>query len=73
MNPLIALHVALLTLTDSARSGLTARRRRLLEQDPEAGLTTLEITVIALGLFLIAGVAVAVLTGAVQTRLDKIK
>ena len=72
MNALIALHIALLTLTDRARTGLTARRHQQ-QDDPEAGLSTLEITVIGLGLFLIAGVAVVVLTGATQSRLDKIK
>lgn len=74
MTPLVVLHLALLTLSDRTRTGLVARRQRLLaEQDREAGLSTLEITVIALGLFLIAGVAVVVLTLATQGRLDKIK
>lgn len=73
MNPLIALHVALLTLTDRTRTGLVTRHRRMLEGDREAGLTTLEITIIGLGLFLIAGIAVVVLTNATQSRLDKIK
>ncbi len=73
MNPLIALHVALLTLTDRTRTGLATRHRQMLEGDREAGLTTLEITIIGLGLFLIAGIAVVVLTNATQSRLDKIK
>jgi ABC-type antimicrobial peptide transport system permease subunit len=77
MNPLIALHLclhsALLALPGRARTGLASRRRRLLEHDREAGLSTLEITIIALGLFLIAGIAVAVLTGATQNRLDQIQ
>ncbi len=72
MNPLVALHLALLTLTDRTRTGLSTRRQQML-QDREAGLSTLEITIIALGLFLIAGIAVAVLTGATQGRLDQIK
>jgi len=72
MNPLVALHLTLLTLTDRTRTGLRTRRQRML-QDHEAGLSTLEITIIALGLFLIAGIAVAVLTGAAQTRLDQIQ
>ena len=72
MNALIALHIAVLTLTDRARTGLTARRRQW-QSEPDAGLSTLEITVIGLGLFLIAGIAVVVLTGATQSRLDKIK
>ena len=73
MNPLVALHLALLTLHDRTRSGLAARRQQLLQQEREAGLSTLEITIIALGLFLIAGIAVAVLTGATQGRLDRIR
>ena len=73
MNPLVALHLTLLTLTDRTRTGLAGRRQQRLDADPEAGLSTLEITVIALGLFLIAGIAVAVLTGATQGRLDRIK
>lgn len=72
MNPLVALNLALLTLNDRTRSGLAARRQQL-EQDPEAGLSTLEITIIALGLFLIAGIAVVVLTNATQGRLDQIQ
>ena len=71
MNPFVALHLALLTLTDTAHKGV-ANRRRQLQEDREAGLSTLEITVIALGLFLIAGVAVVVLTTATQNRLDQI-
>ena len=73
MNPLAALHLALLTLNDRTRSGLAARRQQLREPGREAGLSTLEITIIALGLFLIAGVAVVVLTDATQGRLDQIK
>lgn len=73
MNPLVALHLALLTLNDRSRSGLASRRQQLLEQDREAGLSTLEITIIALGLFLIAGIAVVVLTNATQGRLDQIQ
>jgi hypothetical protein len=73
MNPLVALHLTLLTLTDRTRTRtrLNARRQRMLV-DREAGLSTLEITIIALGLFLIAGIAVAVLTNAAQSRLDQI-
>lgn len=73
MNLLIALHVVLMTLNDRARTGLTTRRQQMLGRDGEAGLTTLEITIVGLGLFLIAGVAVVVLTSATQSRLDKIK
>ena len=73
MNALVALHLALLTLHDRAWSGLSTRRQQLLGQDREAGLSTLEITIIALGLFLIAGVAIVVLTNATQSRLDQIQ
>ena len=38
----------------------------------DSGLGTLEVVIIALGLFTLAGLAVAVLTGAVQSRLDQI-
>lgn len=73
MNPLVALHLALLTLHDRVCSGLSTRRQQLLDQDREAGLSTLEITIIALGLFLIAGVAVVVITNATQARLNRIQ
>ena len=74
MNPLVALHLTLLTLTDRtrARTGLSTRRQQMLH-DRQAGLSTLEITIIALGLFLLAGIAVAVLTNATQGRLDQIQ
>ena len=70
MSRLIALHVLLLTLTDQGRSGL---QRRLDGQDREAGLSTLEIAIIALGLFLLAGVAVLALTTATNSRLNRIQ
>ena len=77
MNPLVALHVMLLTLTDQTRSwagtALASRRQERREQDRQAGLSTLEITVLALGLFLIAGIAVVVLTSATKSRLNQIK
>ena len=69
---LVGLVALLLTLTDRTRTGLATRHRQLLAER-EAGLSTLEITVIALGLFVIAGIAVAVLTGATQSRLDQIQ
>ena len=72
MTPLVALHLTLLTLTDRTRTGLASRRRQLLAER-DAGLSTLEITIITLGLFLIAGIAVAVLSGATQSRLDQIR
>ncbi len=40
--------------------------------DPQAGLTTLEVVIIALGLFLLAAAAVTVITAAVNGRLSKI-
>lgn len=73
MTPLIALHVVLMTLNARTRTALDARRQQLVDGDREAGLTTLEITIIGLGLFLIAGIAVVVLTSATQGRLDRIK
>lgn len=64
----------LVQLHGLASTAATAARRRLEQiQDPrDAGLTTLEIVVIALGLFLIAGVAVVVIRQATQSRLDQI-
>ena len=73
MYPLIALHVLLTTLADDVRAGARSRLGQLRGEDPEAGLSTLEVTVIALGLFLIAGAAVLALTNATQNRLDQIK
>lgn len=73
MTQLVALHIAVLTLTDRTRTHLSTRRRQMTAPGSDAGLSTLEITIIALGLFLIAGIAVAVLTSATQTRLNKIK
>lgn len=46
-----------------------ARRRRGQGDD---GLSTLEVVVIALGLFLIAGVVVAAITAAVNSRVSQI-
>jgi hypothetical protein len=73
MNPLVALHLALLTLTERTRTGLATRLRQHLDSDREAGLSALELTVLALGFFLIAGIVVTVITGAVQSRLNQIK
>ncbi|GAB3599684.1 hypothetical protein GCM10027586_01990 [Kineococcus gypseus] len=51
-----------------------SRGKHLQEQqeDREAGVTTLEIAVIALGLFLLAGVVVAAITAAVNNNLGQI-
>ena len=74
MRHLIMLQLLLQTLTDTTRTtGGKALRRTRQGRDPEAGLSTLEITIIALGLFLIAGIAVAVITGATNSRLDQIE
>lgn len=69
MSPLISLQILVLTLSDKVKA---AHRRRLGDHDPEAGLSTLEITIIALGLFLLASVAVLALTNATNTRLNQI-
>jgi len=81
VNPLIAFqitlvltaHSALASLADRATSRVHRRLQPLREGDREAGLSTLEITVLALGLFLLATVAVVALTNATNTRLNKIK
>jgi hypothetical protein len=81
VNPLIAFQItlvltaqsALASLADRATSRVHRRLQLLREGDREAGLSTLEITVLALGLFLLATVAVVALTNATNTRLNKIK
>jgi hypothetical protein len=73
MHAFLALQITLMTLTDRTTSDLRSRFDELREADREAGLSTLEITVLALGLFLLAGVAVLALTNATNTRLNKIK
>ncbi len=85
MHTLLALHITLLTLRDTAQTRVTSRLRQLrdapgmadLTADPaadrEAGLSTLEITIITLGLFLLAGVAVLAITTATNNRLNRIQ
>lgn len=73
MHRLLAVHIMLLTLADTVRDGAATRLRELRAADRQAGLSTLEIAIIALGLFLIAGVAVLALTTATNNRLDQIK
>ena len=73
MHALLALQITLMTLTDSVKTTARTRLAQLREQDRQAGLSTLELTVLALGLFLIAGIAVLALTKATQGRLDQIK
>lgn len=69
---MLALHLTLLSLFGTATDAAHSRLERLRTQDREAGLTTLELTILGLGLFLIAGIAVAVITAAVQGRLARI-
>ncbi|MCB2177828.1 MAG: hypothetical protein KQH57_18615 [Actinomycetales bacterium] len=52
-------------------AGAVRRVRERLPSD-DAGLTTLEITIIALGLIAIAALLVVALTAAVQRRVDQI-
>jgi hypothetical protein len=81
VNPLIAFQITvvltaqstLASMTDRVTSLAHRRRQLLREGDRDAGLSTLEITVLALGLFLLATVAVVALTNATNTRLNKIK
>ncbi len=71
MTPILALHLALMTLTDQAGTGLD-RRRAQLRGDREAGALTLEQVLITLGLLLAATAAVAVITLAIKNRTDQI-
>ena len=73
MSTLIAVQLLLLSLTDQATSTARSRLARMREQDRQAGLSTLEIAIIALGLFLLAGVAVLALTTATNSRLNQIQ
>jgi hypothetical protein len=77
MHRLFALQVTLMTLTatlaGTVRAGAAARMQQLRQADRQAGLSTLEIAIIALGLFLIAGVAVLALTTATNNRLNQIQ
>ena len=51
-------------------AGTLAHRRR---PGRDVGLSTLEVVVIGLGLFLLAGALVAVITVAVNSRMNQIK
>lgn len=42
-------------------------------KNDERGMTSLEMVVLGLGLFLLAGIVVAVVTAAVKSRTDQIK
>ena len=73
MSPLITLYLLVVSTSDLLAAGTRSRLARMREQDAQAGLSTLEITIIALGLFLLAGVAVLALTNATNTRLNQIR
>ncbi|WP_336921817.1 hypothetical protein [Aquipuribacter sp. SD81] len=64
--------VAVVLLTVGVLTGSLLERRATQRRARDAGFTTIEWVVIALGLFLIAGIAVAAITTAVQSRLDRI-
>ncbi len=69
MTVLLALQVAVLARLTAARTALSARLTAARDQGGDAGLSTLEVTVIAVGLFVVAGVLVAAISNAVQSRL----
>ena len=69
MTVLLALQVAVLARQTAARTALQARLIAARDQGRDAGLSTLEVTVIAVGLFVVAGVLVAAISNAVQSRL----
>jgi len=74
MDRLLPLHLMRLPFTglsDAARSGAAGPVRKLRDGDREAGGITLEIAVIAVGLFLLTGVAVLALTAGVNNWLDQ--
>jgi hypothetical protein len=54
-------------------SQLRSSVRSRLGDDPESGASTLEIVIITLGLIAVAGILVAALTAAVQSRTDQIR
>jgi hypothetical protein len=66
----LKLATALLVLAATVR---TRVQKQVAERGSDAGISTLEIVVIGLGLFLVAGLAVAAFTGAINTRLSQIK
>lgn len=63
---LLRAHARLTTLAATTRHRVMGRRR------DDTGLTTLEWTVLTLGAFLIAGLAVAGITAAINNRLGLI-
>lgn len=56
------------------RGFLTSTRRQVRERfgDDDVGASTLELVIIVLGLIAVAAIFVAVITAAVQRRLDQI-
>lgn len=63
------------TATIAVLAVLAALTRPAIDDEPDradGGFTTIEWVVIALGLFLVAGVAVAAITAAVNGRLSQI-
>jgi len=52
---------------------LEQHRRSSNEPTPDDGLTTLEIVIWGLGLFLAAGAAVGIITGVIQDRTSQIQ
>ena len=73
MSPLMTVYLLVLSSSDLVATSTRSRLARMRDQDGQAGLSTLEITIIALGLFLLAGVAVLALTNATNTRLNQIQ
>ena len=65
-------YTALVLLRSYLQDARTAIRNRFAGTNPEAGATTLESAVIALGLLLIAGILVAAITAAVNSRVAQI-
>lgn len=61
--------LALLTLL----TGVTARLRHPRAAGGEAGVSTLEMVIITLGLIAVAGLLVAAITAAVTTRTNQIQ
>lgn len=54
-------------------SGTLARLRRLWTDRADAGVSTLEMVIIALGLMAVAGLLVAAITAAVTSRTNQIQ
>ena len=66
----LVLTALVLSCLSTGRSRWNSRQE--LDDEREAGVTTLEIAVIALGLFLLAGVVVAAITAAVNNNIGQI-